>query len=205
MAQLHGAESASPSPGALAPPLSDSAGPAARHGVTRLGKTVTCYRDDAVKVVIGTRYSSLHPDREWIVVEARLRATSPGTLEIAREEITLLREDGTRLALPSRKEVAEELSNLGRTLITSSAVQDPLDDFSPSWNAMDRIPFVTRTIVDSLVVRSGRVAAGKLLFRAPRGLFRPASYVFEIENRDVSVRIPFRLPAAAWPEGSPST
>jgi hypothetical protein len=169
-------------------------------GVRRLGRTVTAFTDELVEAVIGTRYSSLHPDREWIVVDLRVRALGAAPVEIGREDISLTRRDGSMLTLPDREEIAAELSNIGRTMIAASAVEDPLDTYLPPCFEVDRIPFVTRSMLESIVLEAGRVASGKLLFHAPRGTRIPALYTFGVSNRDVDVRIPFRLPASDFPE-----
>ncbi len=173
---------------------------AMEKGVWRLGRTVTAFRDELVEAVIGTRYSSLHSDREWIVVDLRVRALGAAPVEIGREDISLTRRDGPKLTLPGREEVAEELSNIGRTMIAASAIEDPLDTYLPPCLEVDRIPFVTRSMLESIVLEAGRVASGKLLFRAPRGTRIPALYTFGVSNRDIDVRIPFRLPASDFPE-----
>jgi hypothetical protein len=97
--------------------------------------------------------------------------------------------------LPDREEIAEELSNIGRTTIAASAAVDPLDDYLPMGLAVDRIPFATRSMLETIVLEAGRVAAGKLLFHAPRGTRVPTSYVLAVTNRAVRIRIPFVLPA----------
>lgn len=168
--------------------------------VRRLGRTVTEFRDEFVEAVIGTRYSNLHPDREWIVVDLRVRALGAAAVEIGREDISLTRRGGPKLTLPGREEVAEELSNIGRTMIAASAVEDPLDSYLPPCLEVDRIPFVTRSMLESILLEAGRVASGKLLFRAPRGTRIPAFYTFGVSNRDVDLQIPFRLPASDFPE-----
>lgn len=172
----------------------------AEKGVRRLRRTVTAFRDQLVEAVIGTRYSSLHPDREWIVVDLRIHALGAAPVEIGREDISLTRRDGSMLKLPDREEIAAELSNIGRTMIAASAVEDLLDAYLPLCFEVDRIPFVTRSMLESIVLEAGRVASGKLLFRAPRGTRIPALYTFGVSNRDVDVRIPFCLPAADFPE-----
>ena len=174
-------------------------GESGEPGVRRLGRTVTLYRDRVVEAIAGTRYSSLHPDREWIVVEVRMRAMAGFPLEIGREEISLTRGDGRRLALPDRDEIAEELSNIGRTMIAAAAVLDPLDEHLPPGLPVDRIPFATRSMLESIVLEPDRVAAGKLLFRAPRGTRVPTSYILGVTNREVRIRIPFLLPAEEFP------
>jgi hypothetical protein len=164
-------------------------------GVRRLERTVTLCRNALVEALAGTRWSDLHPDREWIVVDLRLRALTCVPVEVLREEIVLTRSDGWRLALPDRDEIARELSNVGRTLIAASAEPDPLDAYLPSGLAVDRIPFVTRSLLQSVVLEPGRVAAGKLLFRAPRGTRIPAAYVLAVTGSEAPLQIPFVLPA----------
>ncbi len=169
------------------------------RGVRRLGRTVTAFRDGSVEALIGTRFSSLHPDREWIVVDLRLRALGGPRIAVAREDLSIERADRSRLNLPGREEMAEQLSNLGRTLIAASAVEDSLDLHLPPYLETDRIPFVTRSMLESIFLEPGRVASGKLLFRAPRGRPIPAAYTFRVSSPGVDVRIPFRLPASDFP------
>ena len=180
-----------------APPEASRADSAAQTNVLRLQQTVTRYRDSRIEVLAGTRWSSLHPDREWIVVDLRLRVLTAEPTEIRREEIVLTRADGWRLSLPDREEIARELSNVGRTLIAASSAADPLGDYLPPGLEVDRIPFATRSLLPSIVLEPGRVAAGKLLFRAPRGTRVPAAYVLAMTSRGAAVRIPFVLPAPA--------
>jgi hypothetical protein len=168
--------------------------------VRRLGRTVTEFRDNHVEAVIGTRYSSLHPDRDWIVVDLRVRALGPAPVEISRRDISLTRPDGSKLGLPGREEVSDEISNIGRAMIAASAVEDSLDEYLPRSHPLDLIPFVTRSMLESVVLEAGRVASGKLLFRVPRGTRIPSQYTFGVSTGDLDVRIPFRLPASDFPE-----
>ena len=186
-------------PSEAVPPLLSLPADAGERGVRRLEKTVTAFRDESVEAIIGTRFSSLHPDREWIVVDLRLRAIGPARIPIAREDLSVEGRDGSRMLLPDREETARELSNIGRTMIAASAVEDPLDVHLPPFLETDRIPFAARSMLEAVRLETGRVASGKLLFRARRGSRIPAAYTFCVSNKYVDVRIPFRLPATDLP------
>ena len=178
----------------LPPPGRASTGPAS---LWRLTRTVTRFVSPAVDATIGTAFSSLHPDREWIVVDAWLRTTGAFSLEIG-----LRLENGSWIGLPSRDEVTGEISNIGRTLIAAAAEPNQTASFFAPGAPVDRIPFVTRSLVDSIVLAPGRLAAGKLLFRSPRRSFRSARFSFEVRGREVRLSIPFSLPAEAWSDRS---
>jgi len=164
-----------------------------------LSRTVTRFVSPAVAATIGTSFSSLHPDREWIVVDVWLE-TVGRSLGIGRDEIGLRPENGGWIALPSRDEVSGEISNIGRTLIAAAAGSDQAARFFDPGAPVDRIPFVTRSLLDTLVLAPGRIAAGKLLFRSPRRSVGSARFCFEVRGREVRLSIPFSLPADGWPD-----
>ena len=195
-----------PVPTFVPPPAAPDEGPATTGAsLSRLSRTVTRFVSPAVDATIGTAFSSLHPDREWIVVDAWLRTTGSFGLEVGRDEIGLRLENGSWIGLPSRDEVTGEISNIGRTLIAAAAEPNQTAGFFAPGAPVDRIPFVTRSLVDSIVLAPGRLAAGKLLFRSPRRSFRSARFSFEVRGREVRLSIPFSLPAEAWPDRSDET
>lgn len=204
----HGLWAQSPSLSTCVPPPA-SADPAPvstdSASLSRLTRTVTRSVSAGIDATIGTAFSSLHPDREWIVVDAWLRTTGTSSLEIGRDEIGLRLENGSWIGLPNRDEVAVEISNIGRTLIAASAEPDQPAAFFPPGAPVDRIPFVTRSLVDTIVLAPGRVSAGKLLFHSPRRSLRGARFSFEVRTREVRVSIPFSLPADAWPDRAGET
>ena len=178
--------------------------------VQRVGKTATQFRDGSVQAVISTKYASNHLDREWTVLEICVAATSGKPVAIAREDVSLRAEDGTVMALPSQKAMAQGLPDVRNVLQTARIMSDPLAGYFPFADTEERLRFFTipgqSTVLDEQVVSKSRLDHGWLFFRSPTGKWG-GLYELVLKNRYVDARIPFRLPAGDFPEkeGDPKT
>ena len=171
--------------------------------VSRMGKTVTQYRDSLVRAVISTKYADAHRDRAWTVVEIGVEAETGKPVVIAREDVSLVARDGTVIRLPSQKAMAEGLPDVRNVLQTAHVYTDPVGGYLPFASRERRLRFFTipgeGIVLDEEVILNAESGRGWLFFRSPTGSWS-GEYQLVIRNRDLNVRIPFLLPARDFPE-----
>lgn len=176
-----------------APGAADVEGP---H-VTRLGRTVMRWQDDTVQVVVSYKHAQAHLDRRWILLETFLAAQGNRPVEIWREDVSLLMPDGTRLALPSQRRMAEGIPDLRRMLNEAKVQHDPLGGYFPFAVRDERLGFFAipgeDIVFDRVTVNAQTLAWGDLFFESPKGHWEPGIYTLAIENKDVHVRLPLTL------------
>jgi hypothetical protein len=165
--------------------------------VTRLGRTVMRWRDETLQVVVGYRHAQTHLDRRWILLDAYLTARGGRPVEVWREDVSLVTPDGTRLALPTQKRMAEGIPDLRRVLNEAKVQRDPLGGYFPGAVREERLGFFAvpgeDIVFDKVTVNAQTLAWGDLYFESPKGRFEPGVYTFVIESRDVHVRLPITL------------
>ncbi len=164
---------------------------------TRLGKTVMRWRDETIQVVVGYRHAQSHLDRKWILLDTYLTAWSGKPVEVWREDISLLMPDGTRLALPTQRRMAEGIPDLRRMLNEAKVSRDPLGGYFPSAVREERLGFFAipgeNIVFDKVTVNHQTLAWGDLYFESPKARWEPGIYTLVIESRDVHVRLPLTL------------
>ncbi len=172
-------------------------------GVRRLGRTVVQYRDDKARAVISTKYAANHRDRVWTVLEFAVAAESGKPVVIAREDVSLVAEDRSVMPLPSQKTMAEGLPDVRNVLQTAEIMTDPIAGYFPFSEHERRLKFFTipgeGIVLDEEVVSNTRMGRGWLFFRSPTGKWA-GLYELVIKNKDMTVKIPFRLPPSDFPE-----
>ncbi len=165
--------------------------------VTRLGRTVMRWRDDAVQVVVGYKHAHSHLDHKWMLLDTYLTARGNKPIEIWREDVSLLMPDGTRLQLPTQHRMAEGLPDLRRVLHEAKVQRDPLGGYFPGAVQEERLGFFAipgeNIVFDKVTVNMQTLAWGKLFFDSPTDRWEPGIYTLVIENRDVHVRLPLAL------------
>ena len=165
--------------------------------VKRLGRTVSRYRDDVLQVVIGYKHAHYHLDSRWILLETCISGTGNEPVEIYREDVALFGPDGTRMAMPSQKRMAQGIPDLSRMLLQARVVRDPLGGYFPGRLREERLGFFAvpgeGIVFDQVTVDRDTLAWGQLFFEAPKGRFEPGIYTLVIENKVVHVRLPLAL------------
>jgi hypothetical protein len=184
--------------------VSAAEGPDAKPEIRRLGKTVSQYRDGLIRVVVSTRYANTHLDRSWIPIEVCLSAESGKPVAISREDVSLVAENGAVMPLPTQKAMSIEVPDVRHVLDTARLTREPLTGYFPWADFEERLRFFTvpgeGTVLEEEVATHSRVLIGYLFFRSPTGSWPAGSYQLAIRNPDLNVRLPFRLPAADFPE-----
>jgi hypothetical protein len=176
--------------------------------VRRLGRTVTQFRDGDVRAVISTKYAANHLNRAWTVLEICVAAETGKPVVIGREDVSLLARDGTVIPLPTQKAMSLGLPDVRNVLQTARIMTDPIVGYFPFSDHERELKFFTipgeRIVLDEEVVSMTRLARGWLFFPSPAGKW-DGLYELVIKNRDLNVRIPFRLPPGDFPakEGDP--
>lgn len=167
------------------------------QNVTRLGKTVMRWRDDAVQVVVGYRHAQIHLDRKWILLDTGLTARSGKPVEVWREDVWLVTPDGKRLPLPSQHRMAEGIPDLRRMLNEAKVQRDPLSGYFPGAVREERLGFFAipgeDIVFDKVALNWRTLASGDIFFESPKATWEPGIYTLVIENRDVHVRLPLTL------------
>ena len=89
--------------------------PNTRFPAARLGEPHLVIYDDGVLLAAASyRYSQRHHDSPWLVVTLELAASQ--TLRIRREDILLVRPDGTAVPPATQRERGRDLEGVGRLL-----------------------------------------------------------------------------------------
>jgi hypothetical protein len=165
--------------------------------VTRLGKTVMRWRDDAVQVVVGYRHAQAHLDRKWILLDTGLTVWKGKPVEVWREDVWLVMPDGKRLPMPSQRRMAEGIPDLRRMLSEARVQRDPLNGYFPGAVREERLGFFAipgeDIVFDKVAFNSRTLASGDIYFESPKAAWEPGIYTLVIENRDVHVRLPLTL------------
>jgi hypothetical protein len=174
-----------------------------RPEVRRLGRTVTQYRNGKVRAVLSTKYAANNRDQAWTVLELAVAAERGKPVTIAREDVSLVAEDGSVLPLPSQKAMAEGLLNVRSVLQAARVMSDPIAGYFPFAEHEHRLKFFTvpgqSIVFEEEFVSNTRMGRGWLFFRSPTGKW-DGLYELVIKNRDLDVKIPFRLPPNDFPD-----
>ena len=175
-----------------------SAAPAASP-VKRLGKTVVQHKDDRVKAILSWRFANQTFEKEpWLLVELAF-ASEGGTVELNREDVSLLTPGGERLSLPGQKRLAEGLKDVRWFLQRSSVARDPLTGYFSRQDLERRLPFFAipgeQIVQDEIGGGHSMLIRGDLFFEAPAGSWKPGRYTLVLKNKTMDVELPFMLPA----------
>ena len=167
--------------------------------VKRLGKTVVQYKDDRVKAVLSWRFANQTFDKEaWFLVELAFAAEG-STVNLDREDVSLLTPIGERIPLPGQKRLAEGLKDVRWFLQRSSVARDPLTGYFPRQTMQRRLPFFAipgeQTVVDEMGGGPSMLIIGDLFFESPTGAWKPGKYVLVLKNKWMDVELPFTFPA----------
>jgi hypothetical protein len=165
--------------------------------VKRLGRTVMRWRDDAVQVVVGYKHAQSHLGAKWILLDTYLTAMGNKPVEVWREDVSLLTPDGSRLALPSQRRMAQGIPDLRRMLNQAKVQRDPLGGYFPSAVREERLGFFAvpgeDIVFDRVTVNMRTLACGDMFFESPGSRWEPGIYTLVIESRDVHVKLPLAL------------
>jgi len=181
---------------ALAGPLvaAEAPGP-----VKRLGKTVVQHKDDRVKAILSWRFANQTFDKEpWILLELAFAAEG-STVDLNREDVSLLTPGGERVPLPGQKRLAEGLGDVHWYLQRASVARDPLTGYFSRPTYEQRLPFFTWTggpvVLDEIGGGPSMLTIGDLFFESPTGPWKPGKYVLVLKNKTMAVELPFSFPA----------
>lgn len=167
--------------------------------VKRLGKTVVQHKDERVKAVLSWRFANQTFEKEpWLLLE--LAFSSEGSsVNLNREDVSLLTPDGARLPLPGQKRLAEGLGDVHWFLQRSSVSRDPLTGYFSRPKYEQRLPFFTwnggPVVLDEIGGGPSMLTIGDLFFESPTGSWKPGRYALVLKNKWMDVELPFALPA----------
>lgn len=167
--------------------------------VTRLGKTVVRYQDDAVKAVVSWRFANQTFEKEpWLLLELAFAAEGKA-LNLNREDVALLGPDGERIPLPGQKRFAERMNDPLQLVRRASVARDPLDNYFSRPTRLESLRFFTvpggPVVQDEVSGGPSWLIQGDLFFEAPNGVWKPGSYTLVLKNKTMDVALPFSLPA----------
>lgn len=171
----------------------------AKAPVKRLGKTVVQYRDESVRAVLSWRYAHQTFDKEaWLLLELAF-AAERGSVDLNREDVSLLTPGGERLPLPGQRRLAEGLKDVRWVLQKASVSRDPITGYFPNQTLEQRIPFFAipgeQLVLDEIGGGFSMISRGDLFFEAPAGVWKPGLYTLVLRNKKMTVELPFHLPA----------
>jgi hypothetical protein len=182
----------------LALPFSLGVAAAEDSGVRQLGRTVMQYQDDVVQVVIGYRYASQHLSEPWLLLDTRLNARTGKSVTIHREDVTLLLPGGKEIPLPTQKALGEGFPDIVRVMNAAVPTREPLNGYFVGPRYQEKLRFFTvpgeGVVRDEMAVSYSYLVMGDIFFRSPEAGFAPGEYTLVIKNKDVNVRLPFKLP-----------
>jgi hypothetical protein len=173
-----------------------TATPTATPGVERLGATVLRYSGPEVDAVLSYRYASLNPGEEWLFLDVAITGKTRTSVEIKRDNISLLTPTGDVVPLASQEEFGQAYAQLAAALARADVAAEPLDYFpSRTSKALSFLVIPgTGLALDSVWVNDLEVATGRLYFDLPAGV-QAGHYELRIDLQESKVRIPFRLGA----------
>lgn len=167
--------------------------------VRRLGKTVVQHKDDRVNAILSWRFANQTFEKEpWMLLELAF-ASEGSSVELNREDVSLLLPGGERIPLPGQRRLAEGLGDVHWLLQRASVSRDPLTGYFPRPTYEQRLPFFTWTggpvVLDEIGGGPSMLTIGDLFFEAPTGAWKPGRYVLVLKNKTMDVELPFRFPA----------
>jgi hypothetical protein len=167
--------------------------------VKRLGKTVVQHQDSNVKAVLSWRYANQTFEKEpWLLLELAFAAEGK-PVSLNREDVSLLMPGGERLGLPSQKRLGEGFRNVRWVLQKASVARDPVDGYFPRAQREQRLPFFAipgeQIVMDEVAASPELLTRGDLFFESPAGAWKAGRYALVLENKWMTVELPFTLPA----------
>ena len=167
--------------------------------VKRLGKTVVQHKDERVKAILSWRYANQSFDKEpWLLLELAFAAEGR-TVNLDREDVSLLTPDGARIPLPGQKRLAEGFRDIRRVVQTAAVSRDPLTGYFNRPTLEQRLPFFSipgeGIVLDEIGGGHSMLTRGDLYFESPTGAWKPGRYTLVLKNKTMDVELPFDLPA----------
>ncbi len=167
--------------------------------VKRLGRTVVQRKDDKVKAILSWRFANQTFGKEpWMLLELAF-ASEGSSVELNREDVSLVLPGGERVPLPGQRRLAEGLGDVQWLLQRASVSRDPLTGYFSHQTYQQRLPFFTWTggpvVLDEISGGPSMLTIGDLFFEAPTGSWKPGTYALALKNRTMDVELPFSLPA----------
>lgn len=148
------------------------------------------YRDARLRAVVARYYFPHDHDPRWLAIDFAIENRLQQAMTFERDDVRVVRPDGTRLPLLSQRTYRRERAGLLPLLlqIRGGAYQFPdfcyarsLDFFVDSG--------IRRTLAD---VTGGRCVRGNLFFAAPAGTWASGKYELAVGG-EVGVRVPFEI------------
>ncbi len=168
--------------------------------VQHVGATVMLYEDDLVRVILGTKYASLHPEARFLLLDLAVTATKGGEVRIHRESVTLRTPVGAAMPVTTQKRIDERWAEVGPMMQAARVAADPLDRYMKSRFERTAIGFFlpqpgSGLVRDRFAVNSRLYAYGPVLFESPAGRWEPGIYLLRIANDQIELEIPFAIGA----------
>jgi hypothetical protein len=183
---------------AVASPPADAGGAERFPNVRHVGATVMLHEDDVVRVILGFKHASLHPEARFLLLDLAVTATGGKEVRIHRESITLRTPKGAALPMTAQQRINERWAEVGPMFQAARVADDPLDRYMKS--RFERSPigfFLTRPgsgiVRDRFAVNNRFYVDGPILFESPDGRWDPGIYLLRIANDQIAVDIPFAI------------
>jgi hypothetical protein len=169
--------------------------------VKRLGKTAAEFKNARVRAAVDWIDLALHPQKKWAFFEVWIMPMNQKSIEIRRENITLILPDGSRLSLPEQGELTAGLPEIRRVMaMTDVPIERIGNTFRPrrstqrfGFHEASGAPFM---VFDSCTVGQLSAAYGDVFFANPSGAWQNGTYRLEIKNGEIDVAIPFSIGSA---------
>jgi hypothetical protein len=175
--------------------IAGSAAPVAQGSVKQYGRAIVQYRSPEVSAVASYEYSQKNHAGPWLLIEFAVQATKD-RIAIERDQISLRTPGEGIVRLAAHMEYLDDRSTLTRLYQNALVYRRPLDGYFPSRPLKRTIKFFTgagSTISDSAVTNLDEVAAGDLLFLAPKGSWPAGDYVLVLNHPKVRAELPITL------------
>jgi hypothetical protein len=172
-----------------------SATPTDTPGVDRMGQYILRQFGPELWTVLGYRFANSQIGDEWMVLEVGLSSPAGQNATVTRGDVFLRTPDGKRLPLPTQKDFNDAYSSLRPVIAKANVDRDPLNYFPSSRMECGIQFFVTPAggvSFDEISVNDRRGCFGRLYVAVPGGI-QKGRWVFEIDQPESEIRIPFEL------------
>jgi hypothetical protein len=159
------------------------------------GQAAVEFSDSKIHIVAAYYYSQRNHDSRWLLVEAAVSATEPGT--IARTDIALRTPQGREIALATQRRVGEDVNRIEQLLQNARVVSHNVASYfvqrdRPESMKLFTLPF-GGVVHDSFVVDRDHVAVGPLFFESPTGAWPDGTYALIVRHETGSAELPINL------------
>jgi hypothetical protein len=159
------------------------------------GRAVVEYRDNDIHIVAAYAHSQRSHDSRWLMVETAVSTSQPAT--IARDAIALRTPAGREIPLASQQRVGEDVVRIRKLLQNASTVNHDVVSYFVQRDRVEAMQLFTLpfgdVVHDSFVVDQHRVAAGRLFFESPTGLWEDGTYALVVRHGNATVEMPIVL------------